>query len=66
MDVSASYTGLSLYPPLKENYEPILEFFETASNAAFLHKDLIPFSLDNAFSVDVDISILPVYPQLQN
>ncbi|PBK90932.1 hypothetical protein ARMGADRAFT_283462 [Armillaria gallica] len=32
----------------------IPEFFETASNAAFLHKDLIPFFLDNTFSVDVD------------
>ncbi|KAK0237448.1 hypothetical protein EDD85DRAFT_789609 [Armillaria nabsnona] len=32
-----------------------VEFFETASNAAFLHKDLIPVFLDNTFSVDVDI-----------
>ena len=30
--------------------------FETAPNAAYLHKDLIPFFLDNAFSIDVDMS----------
>ncbi|SJL14934.1 uncharacterized protein ARMOST_18410 [Armillaria ostoyae] len=42
------------FPPLRDDYHPIPQFFETASNAAFLHKDLIPFFHDNAFSVDVD------------
>ncbi|PBK64092.1 hypothetical protein ARMSODRAFT_979466 [Armillaria solidipes] len=30
------------------------EEFETAPNAAYLHKEIIPFFLDNAFSIDVD------------
>ncbi|PBK60699.1 hypothetical protein ARMSODRAFT_1090151 [Armillaria solidipes] len=49
-------TDLCLYPPLRDDYKRIPEFFETASNAAFLHKDLISFFLDNTFSVDVDVT----------
>ncbi|PBK62092.1 hypothetical protein ARMSODRAFT_1089366 [Armillaria solidipes] len=48
------FARLCRFPPLRDDYHPIPQFFETASNAAFLHKDLIPFFHDNAFSVDVD------------
>ncbi|KAK0237481.1 hypothetical protein EDD85DRAFT_545371 [Armillaria nabsnona] len=33
---------------------PTPDEFETASNAVYLHKELIPSFLDNAFSIDVD------------
>ncbi|KAK0490134.1 hypothetical protein EDD18DRAFT_1334714 [Armillaria luteobubalina] len=39
------------YPPLGNGYRHAPEFFETASNAAFLHKDLMPLVLDNASGV---------------
>ncbi|KAK0432444.1 hypothetical protein EV421DRAFT_2040692 [Armillaria borealis] len=48
------FARLCRFPPLRNDYHPIPQFFETASNAAFLHKDLIPFFHENAFSVDVD------------
>lgn len=35
---------------------PTPDEFEIAPNAAYLHKELIPFFLDNAFSIDVDVS----------
>ncbi|KAK0435268.1 hypothetical protein EV421DRAFT_1740323 [Armillaria borealis] len=54
-------TDLWMFPPafyrmVRVGYKRIPEFFETASNAAFLHKDLILFFLDNTFSIDVDVS----------
>jgi len=33
-------------------------YFETASNAGFLHEDLVLFFYDNAFSIDVDVRSL--------
>ncbi|KAK0444578.1 uncharacterized protein EV420DRAFT_1648684 [Desarmillaria tabescens] len=47
------------YTRITHHSDPLAVFatpaeFETAPNAAFLHKDLVPFFLDNAFSVDVD------------
>jgi len=30
-------------------------YFNTTSNAGFLHEDLVPFFYDNAFSIDVDV-----------
>ncbi|SJK99123.1 uncharacterized protein ARMOST_02410 [Armillaria ostoyae] len=49
-----AFYRMCLYPSLRDDYKRIPEFFETASNAAFLHKDLILFFLDNTFSIDVD------------
>lgn len=48
------------FRPLRDGYHPIPQFFERASNAAFLHKDLIPFFHDKAFSVDVDVRALSI------
>ncbi|KAK0226788.1 hypothetical protein EDD85DRAFT_958549 [Armillaria nabsnona] len=48
------FARLCRFPPIRDDYHPIPQFFETASNAAFLHKDLIPFFHGNAYSVDVD------------
>ncbi|KAK0471036.1 hypothetical protein IW261DRAFT_1597579 [Armillaria novae-zelandiae] len=48
------FAHLCRFPPLRDGYDDVPEFFETASNAAFLHKELVPFFHDNAFSVDVD------------
>ncbi|KAK0193136.1 hypothetical protein F5146DRAFT_1000230 [Armillaria mellea] len=45
---------LYLCSPLRGSGKRTPEFFETASNAAFLHKDLTLFFLDSTFSVDVD------------
>ena len=40
-------------------------YFNTTSNAGFLHEDLVPFFYDNAFSIDVDVcsSDKTLYPK---
>ncbi|KAK0231963.1 hypothetical protein EDD85DRAFT_792873 [Armillaria nabsnona] len=43
------------FSPLRDGYNDIPKFFETSSNAAFLHKNLVPFFHDNTFSIDVDM-----------
>ncbi|KAK0421652.1 hypothetical protein EV421DRAFT_1746872 [Armillaria borealis] len=46
------FAHLCRFPPLKDSYDDIPEFFEKPSNAVFLHKDLVPFFHDNAFNFD--------------